>query len=261
MRFRERHVDLCLQRRRALVTGGSRGIGLAIADRLAREGAHVAICARSQGALVDAARRIERHGTAVYADTVDVADPVAVTRWVGDAAQQLGGGIDIVVHNASGAGGVGEQAWRRNFAVDVMAFTHVVDAARPFLEQSDAASVVALGSTAAIEAFANPAAPFGALKAALIHHVSGLARNLAPAGIRLNTVSPGPVFFAGGDWDRVQRDRPDFYAEIVASIPRGSMGTPEEIANVVAFVASPLASYVTGVNIVVDGAMTKKVPF
>jgi 3-oxoacyl-[acyl-carrier protein] reductase len=165
------------------------------------------------------------------------------------------------VHNASGAGGAGEEAWRRNFAVDLLAFTHIIEQAMPYLEKSDAASVVALASTAAVESFANPAAPFGALKAALIHHVSGLARNLAPHGIRLNTVSPGPVFFDGGNWDRVLRQRPDFYAEIVASIPRGSMGTPDEIARIVAFVASPAASFMTGANLVADGGMTKRIQY
>jgi NAD(P)-dependent dehydrogenase (short-subunit alcohol dehydrogenase family) len=253
-------MDLGLQGRRAVVTGGGRGIGLAIAEQLAQEGAHVAICGRERSVLSHAQTLVERHGTRVYSDVVDVADPVVLRNWIGSAAERLGG-IDIIVHNASGAGGTGEESWRRNFAVDVMAFTHIVEHAQPHLEKSDAASVVALGSTAAIEAFANPAAPFGALKAALIHHVSGLARNLAPRGIRLNAVSPGPVFFEGGAWDRVQRERSAFYDEIVASIPRGSMGTPEEIARVVAFVASPATSYMTGVNVVLDGGMTKKIQF
>ena len=177
-----------------------------------------------------------------------------------DAAAALGG-IDIVVHNASGAGGTGEEAWQRNFRVDVLALTRIVDRAQKYLERSSAPSIVALGSTAAIESFANPAAPFGALKAALIHHVSGLARNLAGHGIRCNTVSPGPVFFEGGAWDRVRLERPEYYDAVLASIPRGTMGSAEEVANVVAFLASPAASLVTGVNLVADGGMTQKVKF
>ncbi len=253
-------MDLGLHGRRALVTGGARGIGLAIADRLAVEGADVAICSRVRHALEQAATRLAAHRRRVRYDVVDLADAAAVGAWIDEAASFLGG-IDIIVHNASGAGGLGEEAWQRNFAVDLLAFTRIVERAQKYLEQSAVASVVALGSTAAVESFANPAAPFGAVKAALIHHVSGLARNLAPLGIRCNAVSPGPVFFDGGAWDRVQRERGDFYNSILADIPRGTMGTPDEVANVVAFLASPAASLVTGVNLVTDGGMTRKVKF
>jgi 3-oxoacyl-[acyl-carrier protein] reductase len=253
-------MDLGLGGRRALVTGGGSGIGLAIADLLAAEGADIAICGRSRETLERAGKQLDRHGTRVHWSPVDVADADSVRAWVDHAAGALGG-IDIVVHNASGGGGAGEEAWHRNFDVDVLGFVRVVETAHKYLEKSDAAAVVALASTAAIEAFADPAAPFGALKAALIHHSAGLARNLAPHGIRFNTVSPGPVYFDGGVWDQVKQQRPAVYADVVAGITRGSMGTPEEVASVVAFLASPAASLITGVNVVADGGMTKRIKF
>ncbi|WP_280219618.1 SDR family NAD(P)-dependent oxidoreductase [Nocardia neocaledoniensis] len=253
-------MDLGLNGRRVIITGGGSGIGCAIADRLAAEGADVALCGRSREKLDRATARISRHGTTVLGDTVDLAEPDELRAWVDRSAEALGG-LDIVVHNASGGGGVGEEVWQRNFTVDLLGFVRVVEQAQKYLEQSTAASVVALASTAAIEAFANPAAPFGALKAALIHQVAGLAHNLAAQGIRFNAVSPGPVFFDGGDWDRVQRERPAVYDRVLAAIPRGTMGTPDEVANVVTFLASPAASLVTGVNLVADGGMTKKIKF
>lgn len=253
-------MDLGLRGRKALVSGGGSGIGFAIADRLAQEGADVAICGRTENTLFRAASLLSAHGVRVRQDVVDVGDGVAVRAWVDGVAAAFGG-IDIVVHNASGGGGLGEEVWERNFRVDVLGLVRIVEQAQQYLARSDVASVIALGSTAAIESFANPASPFGALKAAMIHQVSGLAWNLAPLGIRCNTVSPGPIFFEGGVWDGVRRERAETFEAIVTRIPRGSMGTPAEIANVVAFLASPAASLVTGVNLIADGGMTQKVKF
>ena len=253
-------MDLGLRGLKALVTGGGSGIGLAISGRLAAEGADVAICGRTRATLERAASTLSASGTNICYHCVDVGEADQVRAWVDDAAAALGG-VDIIVHNASGASGTGEEAWQRNFRVDLLALTRIVDQAQKFLEQSQAPSIVALGSTAAIESFSDPAASFGALKAALIHHVSGLARNLASRGIRCNTVSPGPVFFDGGAWDSVRQERPEHYEAVLATIARGTMGAAEEVANVVAFLASPAASLVTGVNLVADGGMTKKVKF
>ncbi|KAA0120640.1 SDR family NAD(P)-dependent oxidoreductase [Mycolicibacterium sp. P9-22] len=253
-------MDLGLRGQRAIVTGGAHGIGLAIAEQLATEGADVAICGRTRDTLSDAAERLARHGTKICWDVVDVGSGARVRDWVDRVAEDMGG-IDIVVHNASAGGGAGEEAWQRNFSVDLMGFTCLIEAATSHLQMAKTPSVIALTSTAAVEAFGNPAAPFGAIKAALIQHVAGLARTLAPHGIRCNTVSPGPVFVDGGVWDTVRRDRPETYDGVVATIPRGSMGTAEEVANVVAFLSSPAASLITGANVVADGGMTKRVNF
>lgn len=252
-------MDLGLNGKRVLVSGASAGIGLSIAEHFAGEGAAVAICGRSEATLRSARLRIAAAGGVVHTQVVDMADPAAVEAWVNAAAEALGG-IDVVVHNASGGGGAGEEAWRRNIDVDVLGFVRLVEHAVPHLERSDSGSVVALGSTAAVEAFGNPAAPFGAMKAALIHQCAGLSKTLAHQGIRVNAVSPGPVFVDGGVWDTVRSQRPDYVDGVVAQIPIGRMGAPEEVARVVLFVASPAASLLTGTNIVADGGLTKRIP-
>src|SRR6202011_1040016 len=119
---------------------------------------------------------------------------------------------------------------------------------------------VAIGTTNAIET-APPAAAnsYGALKAAVIQYASALGHTLAPAGIRVNTVSPGPVWFAGSVWEHIKTARPELYDNVVAGIPLGSMATDDDIANAVVFLASPAAGHITGANLVVDGGFTKRV--
>jgi 3-oxoacyl-[acyl-carrier protein] reductase len=252
-------VDLQLHGKRVVVTGGGSGIGLAIAEQFAAEGCAVGICGRTRSTLDAALARLAGHGGTAVAHVVDIADGTAIGPWLDSAAGELGG-LDIVVHNASGASGVGEEAWRRNIDIDVLGFSRLVEHATPHLARSSAASVVALSSTAAVESFGNPAAPFGAMKAALIHQCAGLSKTLAPQGIRVNAVSPGPVFVEGGAWDQVRSSRPEFYEGIVAQIPRGQLGTAEEVARIVAFVASPAAALITGANIVADGGLTRRIP-
>ena len=254
-------MDLRLDGVRALVTGGSRGIGLTISKRLLAEGADVAICARNEDQLRVAEKELtELQLGRVHASAVDVGDRDAVTSWVGSAADALGG-VDVVVSNVSGMGGPGLEAWERNFRLDVLGFVHLMDAAVPHLVQSDRASVVAIGTTAAVETFGDPTVAYGSLKAALIHQVSGYAQKFAAEGVRFNTVSPGPVMFPGSAWETVRENNEALYTRIVQSIPRGSMVTDEEIAQVVTFLASPVSSAVTGVNVVADGGFTKKVKF
>jgi 3-oxoacyl-[acyl-carrier protein] reductase len=252
-------MDLHLQGKRVLVTGGGSGIGLAIAEQFAKEACSVGICGRTRSTLDAAVDRLLTHGGTAIAHVVDIADRAAIGPWVTSAAESLGG-IDVIVHNASGASGVGEDAWRRNIDIDVLGFARLVEHATPYLAKSSAASVVAISSTAAVESFGNPAAPFGAMKAALIHQCAGLSKTLAPQGVRVNAVSPGPIFFEGGPWDGVRAQRPEYYSSIVTQIPRGRMGSPEEVARIVAFIASPAAALLTGANIVADGGITKRIP-
>ncbi|MER7684928.1 SDR family NAD(P)-dependent oxidoreductase [Streptomyces sp. NPDC097610] len=252
-------MDLQLLDKRVVVTGGGSGIGLAIAEQFAEEGAVVGICGRTRSTLDTALKRLAGYGGTAVAHVVDIADATAIGPWLETAAHELGG-LDIVIHNASGASGVGEEAWRRNIDIDVLGFSRLVEHATPHLARSSAASIVALSSTAAVEAFGNPAAPFGAMKAALIHQCAGLSKTLAAQGIRVNAVSPGPIFFEGGAWDEVRSTRPEYYEGVVAQIPRGQMGTAEEVAHVVAFIASPAAALLTGTNIVADGGLTKRIP-
>jgi len=251
-------MDLQLTGRKALVTGASRGIGRAIAVELAREGCDLALCARGAEPLEALAKEL---GTTVYTQAVDVADEQAVTGFVETAAQELSG-LDIVVSNVSASSVKGPDQWRISFQADLLAFVRIAEAAVPYLEQSDAAAIVAIGTTSAFDTLPPTSAnSYAALKAAVIEHASGLGHALARKGIRVNTVSPGPIEFPGGDWDRLRQGRPEFYEGIRARIPLGRLGRAEEVARAVAFLASPAASFCTAVNLVVDGGFVSRVQF
>jgi 3-oxoacyl-[acyl-carrier protein] reductase len=251
-------MDLGLHGLNAIITGATRGIGRAIADTLADEGANVAVCARHADAVADAVAALQEKGVQATGRELDVGDGPALQEWVRDVADELGG-IDIVVSNVSAlALGVDEEAWRNEFQVDMMGAVRLVDAAMPSLEQSEAAYIVTISSVSGREIdFA--AGAYGAVKAALVHYTQGLAYNLASKGIRANTVSPGNTYFPGGVWNQIETGNPELFAAALGLNPTGRMGTPQEMANAVAFIASPRASFITGANLVVDGALTKGV--
>jgi NAD(P)-dependent dehydrogenase (short-subunit alcohol dehydrogenase family) len=179
--------------------------------------------------------------------------------FVAAAAEALGG-LDILVCNASGGAGMGDAAWQANLDIDVLGAARAVEAATPALTESDAASVVFISSTAALEYLGVPQ-PYNALKAAVIVHASDLAQALAPVGIRVNSVSPGPIYFEGGNWEMIKNAMPAIYERTLAQCAIGRMGRPEEVANAVTFLASSAASLITGTNLVVDGGFTKRVGY
>lgn len=253
-------MDLGLKNRTALITGGTKGIGQAIARTLAADGAHVAICARNAAEVEQSVQELARHGVKAFGRAVDVGDAAALQAWVSDAAAALGG-IDIVVANVSAlAISNDENGWQQGFQVDMMGTVRLVNAAMPFLEKSSHASIVTISSVSGREIdFA--AGPYGAFKAAIVHYTQGLAYHLAGKHIRANSVSPGNTYFAGGVWNQIEVGNPELYKQALAMNPTGRMATPLEIANAVAFLASPAASFVTGTNLVVDGALTKGVQF
>jgi len=253
-------MDLGLADRNVLVTGGTKGIGRAIAELFAAEGANVALCARDQQEVTETVQALGRKGVKASGRALDVADTAATQDWVRAAAEELGG-LDIVVPNVSALAVSGDAAaWRAGFDIDIMGTVATVDAAMPFLEKSDVAAIVIIASVSGREIdFA--AGPYGAFKAALIHYAQGLAFQLAGKGIRANTVSPGNTYFKDGVWHRIEHDNPRLFADALALNPTGRMATPEEIARAVVFLASPAASFVTGTNLVVDGALTRGVQF
>lgn len=252
-------MDLGLKGLKAVVTGGTKGIGRAIAQTLAAEGAHVSICARHAGEVDKTVGEIaSTHGVKTFGRAVDVGDAAALAAWVSESAQALGG-IDIVVANVSALAIPNDEAsWQRGFDIDMMGTVRLVNAAMPQLEASAHAAIVAIASVSGREIdFA--AGPYGAFKAAIVHYVQGLAYHLAAKRIRANTVSPGNTYFVGGVWNQIEQGNPEFFKTALAMNPTGRMGTPQEMANAVAFLASPAASFITGTNLVVDGALTKGV--
>jgi len=244
-------MKIDLTGRRALIAGGSRGIGLAIAQSLAAAGADVAICARKQATLDAAAESLKAHGRRISARACDLSLEPQVRAWVEAAAQDLGG-IDILVNNASGFGRTDDEAgWGASVQIDLMASVRACGAALPYLERQGG-SIIHISSTAAFHACVrNP--PYGAIKAALIHYTTSQAAALARKRIRVNCIAPGSIFFEGGTWDVARQQNPAFYERVLAGIPSGRYGKPEEVAHVATFLVSDQASWVTGQTIVVDG--------
>lgn len=256
-------MDLGLKGKKAIVTGATRGIGRAIAETLAAEGADVAICARNKDQVEEAVAALKKKGVNARGGVVDIADGPALKAWIADMGEKLGG-IDILVTSASAlAIGNSEEAWKAGFEIDVMGAQRAIEAAMPFLEKAGAASgdasVTIISSVSAAET--TNANSYGAVKAAQIHFAKGLAREKAGKHVRVNTVSPGTVYFKGGVWEMVEKNMPAMFKDTMARNPTGRMATPQDVANATVFLASPASSFTTGINMLVDGTITTRVNF
>lgn len=252
-------MDLKLKGAKALITGGSKGIGRAIAEALAEEGCNVAICARNQQEIDAAVESLSSRGVKAVGKSVDVGDGAALKAWVEESAKALGG-IDCMVCNVSGGNAPGEEGWRANFEYDILGTVRCVESALPFLEASDNASILMISSTAALEKFIRAGA-YNAMKAALLNYSGALAQDLGAKGIRVNAISPGPIMIEGGSWDRIKQHMTPFYEQTVGEIPLGRMGKAEEVAAQAVLLASPYGAFTTGANIVIDGGITKRIQF
>ncbi|HET6666375.1 MAG TPA: SDR family oxidoreductase [Intrasporangium sp.] len=248
-------MDLQLAGKRVLVTGGSRGIGRAIVEAFLDEGAVVCFCARDAQAVETTGDELAGRGQ-VTGGAVDVGDAAALSEWVQTSAEAMGG-IDVVVANVSAlAIPDTEENWQLSLNVDVMHTVRLVRAAMPFLERSDAASIIGISSVSGRESdFAS--GPYGTAKTAIVGYLHGLALQLADKGIRANAVSPGNTYFEGGVWESIETGNPELFEMAVGLNPTGHMGTPADVAAPVVFLASPMASRVSGTNLVVDGALTR----
>ena len=254
-------MNLGLEGLNVLVTGGTKGIGRRAADMFAAEGANVAVCARNAAEVEATAASLKKAGVKSFGQAIDVGDKAALEGWVHASAKALGG-IDILIANVSALAAAEdtEDSWKAEFDIDMMHTVRSVNASLPYLEKSKWPSIVVVSSVSGREIdFTSPA--YGAFKAALIHYTHGLAHKLAPKLVRVNSVSPGNVYFKGGIWNYVEDNLPDLFKQALALNPTGRMATPEEIGKGIVFLASPASSFTMGTNLVIDGALTKGVQF
>jgi len=243
-------MDLRLKGKRVIVTGGSKGIGRAIATGLLQEGARVALCARNESGLMQAKSELAAFGE-VYARPCDLSNAEQTADFVNWASEQLGG-LDILISNVSAGAG----DFRASVETDIMGAQALMTAGLENMQDNSGANIICISSRAA-----SMGIPFmqsyAMVKAATISMVKSLAMDVAGRGIRVNAVSPGDIEFEGGSWAQLKQSNPKVYASFLNDNPLKRMGRLEEVADVVTFIASERASFVTGANILVDGAATK----
>jgi NAD(P)-dependent dehydrogenase (short-subunit alcohol dehydrogenase family) len=255
-------MDLQLNGKRVLVTGASRGIGRAIGDLLAREGASIATCARGQAGVDEALTAFRAQGATAYGEAIDVRDGSTFDGWLERSVMQLGG-MDILISNVSTrVEGSGTDWWRETFEADLNQHVRAFELALPHLAQGRDAAVVFVSSIASVLTQLPPyEVAYGAMKAALTSFAGQMAVVHGPKGIRVNLVAPGPIFFDGGFWDNVKAKQPAMFDRAASLSALGRMGKPGEVANAAVFLASPAASYITGANLRIDGGLLRTANF
>ena len=250
-------MDLRLKDKIALVTGGSRGIGRAIAQRLVDEECRVSICGRGAADLERALGDLRSRGTQVHGIQADVTQPAEVERFIHDSAAQLGG-VDLLVANVGGVVGRGGiqlslEDWRRTFELNFFHAVAVIQSVAPYMRSRGGGSIVIIASISGWKP--GPPIHYGAAKAAEIYLAGPLAMELAPDHIRVNTLSPGSIMFPEGGWDRFRQREPERFAAFEQrEFPSARLGSPEEVADVAVFLLSERARWINGAHIPVDGA-------
>ena len=256
-------MDLGLRDRIAIVTGSSRGLGLASAKALAAEGCFVTLCGRTESTLRSASEAVAAHAAdraRVHAVVADVSREEDVARLV-DETVLLFGGLDVLVNNVGlGRGGnlleTADAEWQEAVDQTLMPAVRASRLAVPHMQARRGGSIIMIASIFGREAGGRMT--YNAVKAAEISLAKSLAQQLAPSNIRVNSVSPGSILFEGGSWWKRQQENPEAIAEFVKrELPFGRFGRPEEVGDVVAFLASPRASWISGTSIVVDGCQSR----
>ncbi len=253
-------MDLGLANRVAMVSGASRGIGRAIALGLAAEGCRLSLCARGKEQLDKTAQEVGERGSVVLATALDVTQEAEARAWV-EETQQRFGGVDILINNVGGSrpGGNLDATrgdWQAGFALNFFSALDLCRLVVPTMQKRQSGCVINITSIYGRE-WGGPMT-YNAAKAALISLSKEMARELAPQGIRVNSVAPGSILFPGGSWERRQKENPEGIAAFVkAELPAGRFGTPEEVADVVVFLASERANWVSGACLNVDGCQSR----
>ena len=257
-------MDLKLKGKKALVTGSTKGIGLRTVRQFADEGVDVGVCARTAADVDKTVKELKTKGVNAVGSAVDIRDRDALVGWIESSAEQLGG-LDIYVSNVSaGPAEPGEGGWRNAFESDVLGAIRGCEAAMPYLRKSDGAAIVMIASIYGMLSKA-PEIPgvkaYSACKAALVAYGAQLSKEVARDGIRVNSISPGPIYFEGGPWDHIKQGAPQMYEHAMEECVIGRLGTPEEIAAAVVFLASPVSGFTTGQNLHVDGGYMHHINF
>lgn len=253
-------MDLGLKNKRVLVTGGTKSIGRAIVDTFLAEGAVVGFCARDERLVREREKEWQAAQGRAAGTALDVTDEKALGKWVDDFA--AGGGIDHFVANVSALGTEDStEGWRKAIEIDLVSTVNAVHRVRPHLEKSGAGATLTIIGTVSLVEVSGPTQPYRSVKAALVPFVKSLAIDLAPKGIRVNMVSPGTILEDGNTWGRQRDAATERYKRSLARNPLGRMGTPQEVANAVVFLSGTPASFVTGINFIVDGAITARVQY
>lgn len=254
-------MDLGLKGKRVLITGGTKSIGRAIVDAFVAEGATVGFCARDAKLVRQREEEWRGRQARVQGAVLDVTDDPALKQWIDGFAAE--GGIDHFIANVSALGTDDTpEGWRKSIDIDIVSTVESVRHAMPHLLKSgQGATCAIIGTVSLVEASAGPAQPYRSVKAALVPYMKSLAIEMAPKGVRVNMVSPGSILEDGNTWGRQRDAGSERYKRTLARNPMGRMGTPQEVAACVAFLAGTPASFVSGANFIVDGAITTRVQY
>jgi 3-oxoacyl-[acyl-carrier protein] reductase len=253
-------MDLGLKGKRVLVTGGTKSIGRAIVDAFVAEGAVVGFCARDAKLVKEREKDWQSKQARVSGSALDVANNGALKKWIDGFADD--GGLDHFVANVT-AGGIEdtEEGWRKSVEIDLVSTVNAVRHVRPHLEKRGQGAALTVIGTVSLVEVSGPTVPYRSVKAALVPLVKSLAIDMAPKGVRANMVSPGTILEDGNTWGRQRDAGSERYKRMLARNPTGRMGTPQEVAAAVVFLAGAPASFVTGINFIVDGAITARVQY